>query len=200
MRGIASIAERFGTGDLRLTVWQNILIPDIRTSDIDAAKCEIEALGLHWSASSVRAGLVACTGNAGCKFAASNTKAHALQIASRIESRVQLDQPVNIHLTGCHHSCAQHYIGDIGLLATKVGEEGVEGYHVYIGGGHGKTGQIGREIYRDVTADDAGPLVERMLQSYLANRAGEQESFQEFANRHSPEQIRNLVEQTTVNA
>ena len=64
---------------------------------------------------------------------------HAEDIAQWCEARVVLDGPVNIHLTGCHHSCAQHYIGDIGLLACKVeeGEEQIEGYHVYVGGGFG---------------------------------------------------------------
>ena len=75
------------------------------------------------SASSIRAGLVACTGNAGCRFAASDTKRHAEEIARWCEARVELDGPVNIHLTGCHHSCAQHYIGDIGLIACKVRDQ-----------------------------------------------------------------------------
>jgi ferredoxin-nitrite reductase len=61
--------------------------------------------------------MVACTGNIGCKFAASDTKGHAEEIARWCETRVALDGPINIHLTGCHHSCAQHYVGDIGLLA-----------------------------------------------------------------------------------
>jgi ferredoxin-nitrite reductase len=200
MRGIASIAEGFGSGDIRLTVWQNLLIPDLRQSDIPAIQREIRALGLHWSASSVRAGLVACTGSAGCKYAAADTKAHALQIASRLESRIKLDQPVNIHLTGCHHSCAQHYIGDIGLLATKIGEDAVEGYHLHVGGGYGSCQQIAREIFRDVKAQDAGAVIEKLLASYLAHRTDERESFQSFVQRHSIEQLRTFCEEATVNA
>ena len=71
---MARIADRYGSGTIRLTVWQNLLISDIDAADLPAVKREIEQLGLHWSATNVRAGLVACTGNAGCKFAASNTK------------------------------------------------------------------------------------------------------------------------------
>jgi ferredoxin-nitrite reductase len=199
MRGLASIADRFGSGDIRLTVWQNLLIPHLRQCDIPTTKREIEGLGLHWSASSVRAGLVSCTGSAGCKYAAADTKAHALQIASRLESRMNRDQPVNIHLTGCHHSCAQHYIGDIGLLATKIGEEAVEGYHLHVGGGYGSCQQIAREIFRDVKAEDAGTMIERLLASYLAHRADERESFQSFVQRHSIEQLRTFCEEATVN-
>ena len=99
------------------------------------------------SATSIRAGLVACTGNAGCRFAASDTKRHAEDIARWCEARVELDGPVNIHLTGCHHSCAQHYIGDIGLIACTgaISDEGdtVEGYHILVGGGFGPDAALG---------------------------------------------------------
>ena len=120
MRGLAKIARDLGDGDIRLTVWQNLLISGVADDQVEVAEAAIEALGLSTKATSIRAGLVACTGNVGCKFAASDTKRHAEEIARWCEARVELDGPVNIHLTGCHHSCAQHYIGDIGLLACKV--------------------------------------------------------------------------------
>ena len=106
----------------------------------------------------------------------SDTKRHAEEIAQWCEARVALDQPVNIHLTGCPNSCAQHYIGDIGLLGAQV--------QVIRGRRHGRwlsrpcrrrlrrrTPAIGREIYRDVKAEDAPHAVERMLKAYLAHRA-----------------------------
>ncbi len=120
MRDIARISNRYGNGELRLTCWQNVLIPGIVEEDIESVKEELEKAGLSWQAHSIRAGLVACTGNAGCKFAASDTKRHALAIAAHVEKCVDIDQPINIHVTGCHNSCAQHYIGDIGLIAAKV--------------------------------------------------------------------------------
>ncbi|HET6248960.1 MAG TPA: NirA family protein, partial [Tepidisphaeraceae bacterium] len=194
MRGLAAIAERFGSGDIRLTVWQNLLIPDLHAADIETIKAEIEKLGLHWSATQVRAGLVACTGNAGCKFAASNTKAHALLIANHLDATVTMDQPLNIHLTGCHHSCAQHYIGDIGLIATKVavGEEMIEGYHICVGGGYGPRQQIGREVHRDVLAADAPAALERMIRAYLQHRAEKDEAFGDFCRRQTVEALQAL--------
>ncbi len=187
MRALADIAEKYGSRSIRWTVWQNLLISDISTENKPHVKRALEATGLHWSATNVRAGLVACTGNAGCKFAASNTKRHAMAIADYLDARIALDQPLNIHVTGCHHSCAQHFIGDIGLLATKVsvGEEMVEGYHVFLGGGYGEQRNIGREIYRDILADEAPPLIERMLLGYLAQRAGPDESFYDYTRHHS---------------
>src|SRR6185312_2110322 len=187
MRGLARISQDFGDGDIRLTVWQNLLISGVTDEKVEATKAAIEALGLDWKASPVRTGLVACTGNKGCKFAASDTKGHADEIARWCEERVSLDSPVNIHLTGCHHSCAQHYIGDIGLIGARVetSEEGdaVEGYHIMVGGGFGPEAAIGRELYQNIKAEDAPKTVERMLKAYLANREGK-ENFLAFTRRH----------------
>jgi ferredoxin-nitrite reductase len=198
MRGLAAIARELGDGDLRLTVWQNLLISGVPSDQVAAAQARIEALGLGTKATSIRAGLVACTGNVGCKFAASDTKRHAEEIARWCETRVELDGPVNIHLTGCHHSCAQHYIGDIGLLACKVqtSEDGdaVEGYHVHVGGGFGPDAAIAPEIYHDVKAEDAPRAVERLLKAYLAHRSSPQESFLAFTRRHEVDALRSLAE------
>ena len=144
----------------------------------------------------MRGGLVACTGNAGCRFAAANTKLHAVQIADHLESRVELDQPINIHLTGCPHSCAQHFIGDVGLLATNVpaGEDMVEGYHIYVGGGYGEQQGIGREICRNVPASDAPIVIERMLKAYLAERQSPHETFLQFARRLPTETLVKLFD------
>src|SRR5262249_47774518 len=160
----------------------------VHSENVKAAQARIEALGLSTSTNSIRAGLVACTGNVGCKFAASDTKRHAEEIARWCESRVALDGPVNIHLTGCHHSCAQHYTGDMGWRACKgqTSEAGdaVEAYHIHVGGVFGRDATIAPEIYHDVKAEDAPKTVERMLKAYLAPRVSPQESFLAFTRRH----------------
>jgi len=196
MRSLAGIADRYGSGSIRLTVWQNLLISDIHERDLKSVERELEACGLHWSAANVRAGLVACTGNAGCKYSASNTKRHALQIADYLDARLAIDMPINIHLTGCHHSCAQHYIGDIGLLGTKVpvSDDMVEGYHVYLGGGYGENRAIGREYARNVPFDDIPPLLEQILSAYLSHRLSPAETFAEFSRRHTIEQLGELAQ------
>ncbi len=205
MRGLAEISERFGSGTLRLTVWQNLLISDVADRDVGICIAAINALGLGIEASAIRRGLVACTGNAGCKFSASNTKGHALRLADYLEMRVAVDLPINIHLTGCHHSCAQHYVGDIGLLACKVdrrGEESVEGYHVYIGGGAASTAEqaMAREYAQSVAFDDLPPLLERLLAAWLVHRQAPGESFFEFCRRHEIAALRELADRAPVRA
>ena len=168
LRGLSDVADRFGSGTVRLTVWQNLLISDIEEGNVAAACAEVEALGLRTQASHVRAGLIACTGNAGCKFSASDTKGHAAGIADYLEARITLDRPLNIHLTGCHHSCAQHYIADIGLLGAKVeqGEDLLEGYDVHVGGGAGAQAKIGRLIREKVLAEAVGPMLLGLLRRW----------------------------------
>ncbi len=202
MRGLATVARDFGDGDIRLTVWQNLLISGVPEKRVKAAEAAIEAIGLSTKATSIRAGLVACTGNMGCRLALSDTKRHAEEIARWCETRVQLDSPVNIHLTGCPNSCAQHYIGDIGLLGAKVqvSEEGdtVEGYHIHVGGGFGPDASLGRELYRDVKAEDAPKTVERVLKLYLSHRASTEETFLAFTRRHEVDALKALFEQEAV--
>ena len=187
LRGLADIAVRYGSGMLRLTVWQSLLISDIADADIAAASAAIEALNLDIKVGSARSGLVACTGNVGCKFALADTKRHGLLLADYLDSRLALDAPLNIHLTGCPNSCAQHIVGDIGLLATKVdagGDAEIEGYHVFVGGGSGAEQKLGRELFQSVAAEVLPVRIETMLRAYLAHRrAGE--GFAAFANRHS---------------
>ena len=75
------MARDLGDGDIRLTVWQNLMLSGVASENLGAAQARIEAIGLPPAPHSIRAGLVACTGNTGCHFSASDTKRHALAIA-----------------------------------------------------------------------------------------------------------------------
>jgi ferredoxin-nitrite reductase len=198
MRGLARIARDLGDGEIRLTVWQNLLLSGVRDEKVELAIAAIKTIGLAVEASHIRAGLIACTGSTGCRFAAADTKRHAAEIGDWCEPRVAMDKPVNIHITGCHHSCAQHYISDIGLIAAKVdvGEDAdpVEGYHLIAGGGFGPDADVGQEVYHDLKADDAPKTVEKLLKAYLAHRSSSDEPFLAFARRHDGETLRKLAD------
>ncbi|CAA6678019.1 Ferredoxin--nitrite reductase (EC [Lentimonas sp. CC4] len=193
VRAIAKLADTYGRGDIRLTAWQNLIIPGIKDADVEAVKAAILEMGFHYKATTVSGGLIACTGSAGCKFAASNTKSHAVQLAKYLESEIELDQPINIHLTGCHHSCAQHYIGDIGLIGAKVKIDGesVEGYSVVLGGGVDERQAIAHEVFSGTAFDDLKPLLLNVLKTYQTKRL-KQETFFAFSRRHTAEELREL--------
>jgi ferredoxin-nitrite reductase len=106
-----------------------------------------------------------------------------------LEKKIELDTPVNIHVTGCPNSCAQHYMGDIGLLGTKV--QGADGYHIFVGGGFGKHQAVGRQIFTGVSATELPATVEKMLRAFQKNRAG-RETFQQFTTRHELGKLQEL--------
>jgi ferredoxin-nitrite reductase len=182
MRALAAIAETYGTGELRLTVWQNLIVPNVPSAKLDSAKAAILAAGLDYKAGTVLSGTVACTGNKGCRYAASDTKTHAVALANLLDSRFNIVQPINLHVTGCAHSCAQHYIGDIGLMAVKVGGE--EGYQVVIGGGSDQDQGLARELIPVIKFSDLPAVMERLFERYTAQR-NQEESFLDFTRRHS---------------
>ncbi|MDP9038603.1 MAG: NirA family protein [Acidobacteriota bacterium] len=187
MRAVAAIADAFGTGELRLTVWQNLLIPNIPTALLHAAQQALTAAGLAFTAGTVLSGTVACTGNKGCRFAASDTKTHAVALATLLDARFPkedpagIQQPVNLHVTGCSHSCAQHYAGDIGLMGVKVGGE--EGYQVVIGGGVDQDQGVARELIPAIRYTELAPKLESLFAAYTRKRLPG-ESFLAFTRRH----------------
>jgi ferredoxin-nitrite reductase len=195
MLALADVADEFGRSEIRLTVWQNLIIPGIPEEKLQAAITAIQATGLDHRNNTITGGLIACTGSRGCKYAAADTKGHAVALGAHLSTKMILDQPVNMHLTGCHHSCAQHYIGDIGMMGTRVKiEDGstVDGYNIVLGGGVDDQQAIAREVWKSVKADEINPLIEELLCAYLAQR-NEGESFASFTRRLSVAELQALA-------
>jgi ferredoxin-nitrite reductase len=193
MRRLAEIAQNYGSDEVRLTVWQNLIIPNVPDAFVETVKKNLVRMGFHYGTTTISGGLVACTGNTGCKWSSTNTKGQAVKLAHYLESKVRLDHPINIHLTGCPNSCAQHYMGDIGLVGAKVKQAGetVEGYHVILGGGFGENQAVGREVFKGVPFNELLALLERVLKSYLERR-NRGESFSEFTRRHSVKALQEM--------
>ena len=192
MQAIADISDEFGSGEIRLTVWQNLMIPNIRDASVPLALERLRSAGLDCTAGTVLRGTVACTGNRGCRYAATDTKSHAVELANLLDSRFSIDQPVNLHVTGCPHSCAQHYIGDIGLLGTKIG--GAEGYQVVVGGGCDQDQGLARELMASVEYSQLPSVLERLFGAYM-DRRQPQESFLHFSRRHSIDELKTFATQ-----
>lgn len=192
MRALACIADKYGNGEMRLTVWQNLILPNISVDKLEAAQQSLRDAGLDFTAGAVLSGTVACTGNQGCRFAASDTKTHAVAIANSLDKHFNIVQPINLHVTGCHHSCAQHYIGDIGLMGIKVAGE--EGYQVLLGGGADADQGLARELIPAITFSELTPVLHRLFEAYTGERAND-ESFLHFTRRHSIGELRTLCAQ-----
>lgn len=196
MRRVADLAQNYGSGNLRLTPWQNLLLPDIPDGFVETVKRQLVRIGLHHEATNILGGLVACTGSTGCKWAATDTKGQAVALGAHLNQRLRLDHPINIHLTGCPNSCAQHYVGDIGLQGVKVnvGGQSVEGYNVVFGGGVGAEAGIGKQVFTGISFEELPALLERVLKTYLAQRAPH-ETFAAFTRRHEVKRLQELFSQ-----
>jgi ferredoxin-nitrite reductase len=192
MRQLADLASEHGQGELRLTVWQNLIIPHVRDEHLELFRRAVRKIGFTTDASNACGGIVACTGRAGCKYSSTDTKAHAGQLARALDRMgSSLQAPVNIHFTGCPHSCAQHYCGDIGLLGTKLGDGG-EAYHVVLGGGMGDEQGIAREVFRGVSANEVPELVSRTLRKYGQDHLPG-ESFVAWSRRHTVGELQEML-------
>ena len=177
---LGQIAKKYGGGALRLTPYQNLLITDIAEVDIEQVIKEILNLGLYISANHPYSAIAACSGFKGCKSAHTDTQSDAKKIATYLESCVQLDQPINIHISGCDKSCAQHHPSDIALVGIQ-GKDGKnsEAYRVYVGDGDTN---FGRELYAEYAAKDIPILIAQMLEKYQNTRENPQQTFREFIN------------------
>lgn len=191
MHALAEVATNFGKGELRLTVWQTVMVPHLPDALVDSVKRQLRRHGFQTEPSSTTGGIVACTGSRGCKYAAADTKAHALALARHLDStRHHLEHPINLHFTGCAHSCAQHYCGDIGFLGAKS-PDGADAFHVVLGGGMDQDQGIARELLRGVRAEEIPSTVSKILSIYEQGRK-RGETLVEWSRRHT---IKELQEQ-----
>jgi ferredoxin-nitrite reductase len=192
MRQLADLATSYGKGELRVTVWENVIVPHVADAFVKTACRSFQRLGFTTDANSLTSGIISCTGNKGCKYSSTDTKGHAVALGKALAGKkLSIEQPVNIHFTGCPHSCAQHYCGDIGLLGAKLGD-GTEGYHVVLGGGMGDEQGIAREVFRGVRAEEVPTLTEQILRTYETDKqAGE--TFVQWSRRHSVGELQVLL-------
>ncbi|MEM7058830.1 MAG: NirA family protein [Pseudomonadota bacterium] len=191
MRVIGRLAMDKGSNDLRLTVWQNVMIPDVANAETTHVETALAEVGLDTTATSFAAGAVGCTGKSGCKLAHAFTKEDGTALVRHLESRFSLDQPLNIHLTGCPNSCAQHYIGDIGLMGTTLAD-GKEGYYIVVGGGSDHDKAIARSLCGPVSSGDINRVVEAVIANYMSQRTGT-ETFLTFVRRIADADLQELL-------
>ena len=193
MRELGRISMTYGSNDIRLTVWQNPLILGVPDDAVDEVKAHLAAMGLGVDANSFAAGAVACTGKWACKLALAYTKADALSIVHHLQSKYTLDSPINIHLTGCPNSCAQHYIGDIGLVGTTA-PDGGEGYNIFLGGGSDAEQGLARPLCGPVPTNAVNDILDHVVGRYIAERKPNQ-TFLDYTRGMSDDALHGLMPQ-----
>ncbi|HXG92419.1 MAG TPA: nitrite/sulfite reductase [Blastocatellia bacterium] len=187
---LAAIGERFGSSRIRTTNTQNILLLDVPESSLNDLKRELDANGFNYEPSWSRKAIIACTGIQFCKLAVAETKNHAAELNTHLESAIEMDDAVRISVTGCPNSCGQHHICDVGLEGSVVTINGVkkESFQVFLGGGVGEHETFGRRIGVRIPSDELAERLALLFARYKESRL-EGETFQEFCLRHSNEEL-----------
>ncbi|GAB3446044.1 sulfite reductase SirA [Phycicoccus ginsengisoli] len=194
LSAVADLAERHGSGRVRLTAHQKLLVLDVPQRELAALTAGLADLGLPADPSEWRRGVMACTGIEFCKLALVETKGRANTVIAEMERRLpDFDVPFTIHVNGCPNSCARFQVADVGLKGmVQTDEDGtlVEVFQVHLGGGLGTEPQLARKTRAlKIRAVDLPDYLERLARTFLAQREGE-ESFAHWAHRAEEDDLR----------
>ncbi|MEU2393172.1 nitrite/sulfite reductase [Streptomyces sp. NPDC007369] len=190
---IADVAERHGSGRLRTTAEQKMIVLDIEEAQVDSAVAALEALDLRVEPSPFRRGTMACTGIEFCKLAIVETKARGASLIDELERRLpDFAEPLTININGCPNACARIQVADIGLKGQLVLDEDgnqVEGYQVHLGGALGLEAGFGRKVRGlKVTSAELPDYVERVVRRFETERE-DGERFAQWVGRASEEAL-----------
>ena len=190
LRRIGDLAERYGSGEVRLTAQQKLVVLDVEEADVEPLVAALHELGLEVRPSEFRRGTMACTGIEFCKLAIVETKANASRLVAELEDRLPtFDRPLSIHVNGCPNSCARIQVADIGLkgmLVTDADGTQSEGFQVHLGGELGLLGRKPRGL--KVSAAELPDYVERILGRF-ADQHEPGETFASWAQRADEEAL-----------
>lgn len=203
LEAAAELSERFGTGELRTTIMQNLLFVNIPKAKSAELARELNNIGLQVDGSFFRRGAIACTGTEFCKLAITETKGFTRWLVDEMESRLpEFDQQLKLNVTGCTNSCGQHWIADIGIVGKKVKHEGklVDAYYFCLGGALGEHAQVARTIGYRCVATQIPDAIERLLRGYLRDRKPEENLRAYFARHTEAELLAQLEEPKTATA
>ena len=188
---IADLAEEYGSGRVRTTTEQKMVILDVPEDRTEALAAELEANDLRVRPSTFRRQTMACTGIEYCKLAIVETKQRGMDLIAELEQRLpDFDEPLTININGCPNSCARIQVADIGLkgqLVTDADGNQVEGYQIHLGGSIG--GAFGKKVRGlKTTADDLPDYVERVVRRFQKQK-NDGESFADWAQRAEQEDL-----------
>lgn len=172
MMELARLAEVYGSGELRLTVEQNVLIPNVPDSRVAPLLKEPLLKKFSPNPGPLQRGLVSCTGNQFCNFALIETKNRAVALMEELEAELEIPQTVRIHWTGCPNSCGQPQVADIGLMGTTARKDGrvVEAVDIYMGGEVGKDAKLGECVRKGIPCEDLKPVLVELLIEHFGAR------------------------------
>jgi sulfite reductase (ferredoxin) len=193
---LAALAEELGGSEVRTTVNQNLIIPNVPEANLAALLERLKALHLYVEANNFWLGTVACTGTEFCKLAITETKGFARWLVEELEGRLPgFDQQLKLHITGCPNNCGQAWIGDVGLEGKKIKHEGqlVDAWYFALGGALGQHAGFARQVNYRCRSEEVPDALERLFREYLGTRAEEQ-NLRAWFSAHTNEALKGILE------
>ena len=195
MIAIADLAERYG-GDVRLTRQQNFIVTGVPNGSVAEAVAELERIGFPLDLNPVRGNSIACTGEPHCNFSVAETKTRLGRLIDGLEERFG-DQiaDLRLHLDGCPHACAQHWVGDLGFQGTTSRDEGGvrrQAYDIFVRGSLGPEPAIGKSLFRRVPTAELDAPVHGLIAGWIERREPG-ETFTAFSRRLSDDELGELA-------
>ena len=193
---IADLADHYASGEVRTTVTQNFVIPNVPKDNLPIVLKELSRIGFTVEATNFWRGAVACTGTEFCKLAITETKGFARWLVEEMEARIPgFDQQLSIHVTGCPNSCGQHWIADVGLEGKKIKHEGklADAWQFALGGALGQHRAFARTINYRALSEEVPNALERLFRNYLNSRESNQNLRSWFAAKTN-EELKQILE------
>jgi ferredoxin-nitrite reductase len=188
---VADLVESLG-GDVRITRQQNLVVTGVPNERIDEVVARLDEIGFPLATNNVWANSIGCTGEPHCNFSVGETKQRLAGLVTHLEGVFgEKIADLRLHLDGCPHACAQHWVGDLGFQGT-TGKDAdgrrLPAYDIFVRGSLGPDPAIARPVFRRVASDGLEVAVEGLIRGWLDGRA-EGESFTDFQRRLSDEEL-----------
>ena len=201
MRLLADLAEEFGHGELRISQYQNVVLPHVARADLPALYARLKAAGLATANVGLVSDIIACPGLDFCALATARSIPVAQAIALHFDA-LKLEHEIGeleLKISGCINACAHHHIGHIGILGLD--RAGVENYQITLGGDPvAPSARLGDRMGPGFSAEDLIPALERLLLAYLDLRTDRSERFIDTYRRLGAEPFRAALYQTEAKA
>ncbi len=190
---VADLADRFSFGRVVTTHTQNLVLPDVRATDLAELHAELTALDMATPNHRLLTDTICCPGLDYCALASARSIPIALEIADRFDDIDYLEDigPCSVKISGCINACGHHHVGNIGILG--VDKSGTEVYQLTLGGNDSDSASIGKVLGPSLAEDAVVDAIDAVLRAYLAHRSGAEETFLECYRRVGQEPFREAV-------
>ncbi len=205
---LATLVEGFG-GDIRFTRQQNFIISNVPAERVEDVKIVLDELGFDVDRGRAFGRSLACTSHRFCNYSVAETKGKLEEMLDELTAHYGAQEigDLAVHMDGCPHACAQHWIGEVGLQGTTTrvdgSDERVEAYDLTVGGGLGTRTAIGRRLLRRVPTGEINGVMDRLVGAWLSERNTRGDSsftLGDFCNAHSDEELIAIANNAEVGA